>query len=143
MEWDEELGVNRFLIVQERIFTDALSELRAGKKKGHWMWFVFPQVVGLGSSFVSMRYSIQTIEEAEEYMFHPILGFRLIACAKLVCGHDEKTAEEIFGIVDAKKLCSSMTLFANLENSDPVFRQLLDLFFEEDCEYTKNFLFGD
>ena len=143
MEWDKDFALRRFLIAQEHIFTDVLAELRAGKKQSHWMWFVFPQVEGLGKTMISMKYSIESIEEAEEYMLHPVLGFRLITCAELVCAHNDKTAEDIFGLVDAKKLCSSMTLFANLEGSNPVFQLLLDWFFAKDCEYTKNFLFGD
>lgn len=90
----------------------ALAELRAGRKTSHWMWFVFPQLAGLGQSEMSRTYAIASLEEARAYLGHPVLGPRLVECSRALLGHEGKTAREILGEIDAVKLRSSMTLFA-------------------------------
>jgi uncharacterized protein (DUF1810 family) len=122
----------RFLAAQDRDATyhQAYDELRAGRKTGHWMWFVFPQLEGLGRSAMSRRFAISTLAEAAAYLGHPVLGPRLIECTQIVGTVPASSAESIFGGVDARKLHSSMTLFARADPTQPVFRQVLDRFFE-------------
>jgi uncharacterized protein (DUF1810 family) len=99
----------------------AVAELRAGRKVSHWMWFVFPQVAGLGFSAMSQRYAISGLTEARAYLNHPVLGPRLTECARIVAGTEDRTAGDIFGPVDAMKLRSSMTLFAAAAPEERVF----------------------
>ncbi|OYX41453.1 MAG: hypothetical protein B7Z02_15495 [Rhodobacterales bacterium 32-67-9] len=101
----------RFRDAQAPLFDGALRELRAGRKTGHWMWFIFPQLRGLGRSATALRYGIADLDEARAYLADPLLGPRLAACAEALLGHGEATAEEILGPVDALKLRSSATLF--------------------------------
>ena len=110
-------------------YAQALDELRAGRKVGHWMWFVFPQIAGLGSSPTSRRYAIDSLAEASDYLHHPVLGPRLVECARAVLSHPGATAHQIMGSPDDVKLRSSMTLFASADESEPVFQQVLDTFF--------------
>lgn len=119
----------RFVQAQDGPYADALDELRAGRKASHWMWFVFPQVAGLGSSPTSQRYAIASLDEARAYLLHPVLGPRLVECARAVLSHPELTPREIMGSPDDAKLRSSMTLFARVADSEPVFQQVLDTFF--------------
>ena len=123
--------LERFAIAQDagETYAAAVAELRAGRKIGHWMWFVFPQIAGLGRSPMSRRYAISSLEEARRYLAHPILGERLRECARILTGLDETTAEEIFGSLDAMKLRSSMTLFARAAPESPNFRAVLDRYF--------------
>jgi uncharacterized protein (DUF1810 family) len=123
--------LERFAIAQDagETYVRAVAELRAGRKIGHWMWFVFPQVAGLGVSSMSRRYAISSLEEARRYLAHPILGERLRECARILTELDGKTAQEIFGPVDAMKLRSSMTLFARAAPESPLFRAVLDRYF--------------
>ncbi|TRW46108.1 DUF1810 domain-containing protein [Georgenia yuyongxinii] len=107
----------------------ALAEVRRGRKTGHWMWFVFPQIAGLGRSEMSRRYAIASLAEAEAYVRHPVLGPRLRTIARAVADSDAPDAESIFGGIDATKLRSSMTLFARAAPDEPVFRQVLDRYF--------------
>jgi uncharacterized protein (DUF1810 family) len=106
--------LQRFVDAQNRggTYEQALAELRAGRKTSHWIWFVFPQIAGLGQSAMSQRYAIESLEEARAYLEHPVLGPRLIECAQALLDHDGPTAREILGEIDAVKLRSSMTLFA-------------------------------
>jgi uncharacterized protein (DUF1810 family) len=106
--------LQRFATAQDQggTYERALAELRAGRKASHWMWFVFPQIAGLGQSEMSRRYAIGSLEEARAYLEHPVLGPRLVECAKALLGHESRSAEEIMGGIDAVKLRSSMTLFA-------------------------------
>src|SRR5689334_13159806 len=104
--------LERFVEAQDRVFDQALGELRAGRKRSHWMWFVFPQVAGLGMSATSRTYAIASLEEARAYLDHPVLGPRLVECAEAVLAHPERTALEVMGSPDDVKLRSSMTLFA-------------------------------
>ena len=125
---DGRLG--RFLEAQEPCYADVLGELRRGRKTTHWMWFIFPQVVGLGSSAMSQRFAIGSLDEARAYLAHPVLGARLRECADLLLGTGERSAEEIFGRIDAMKLRSSMTLFAVAAPGERVFRDVLDRYFD-------------
>ncbi len=122
----------RFLEAQDErtTYARALSELRAGHKSSHWMWFVFPQISGLGHSSMSRRYAIASLREAENYLRHPILGPRLIECARVLLELKDVTAEQILGAIDAIKLHSCMTLFAQADPSNALFTQTLERYFE-------------
>ena len=124
--------LERFVHAQEAggTYAAALAELRAGRKIGHWMWFVFPQIAGLGLSETSRRYAISSLDEARAYLAHPVLGERLEESARALLELDGKTATEIFGPVDAMKLRSSMTLFALAAPERPLFREVLDRYFD-------------
>ena len=124
-------GLERFVSAQNRAntFATALDELRAGRKRSHWMWFVFPQIAGLGQSSMSQTYAISSLDEARAYLAHPILGPRLTESARIVAELDGLTAQEIFGGIDAIKLRSSMTLFAYADSANPIFGQVLGAYF--------------
>ena len=107
-----------------------LLELRNGQKRGHWMWFVFPQVAGLGRSEVAQHYAIASLAEARAYAAHPVLGARLRACAAALLAVEGRSAREILGEIDALKLRSSMTLFHRADPDEPVFRAVLERFFD-------------
>ena len=124
--------LERFVEAQDGVYPRALSELHAGRKASHWMWFVFPQVAGLGSSPTSQRYAIGSLEEARAYLEHPVLGARLIECARALLTHPDRGAREIMGSPDDAKLRSSMTLFALAADAEPLFQQVLDTFFAGD-----------
>jgi uncharacterized protein (DUF1810 family) len=139
MERRDGYDLERFVRAQEGVHEQACAELRAGRKRTHWMWFIFPQIKGLGSSEMAMRYAIASIEEAKAYLEHPVLGSRLRECTQTVLDVKGKTAEEIFGYPDNLKFHSSMTLFAQaaeISEEDLVFSQALDKYFEgkEDAE---------
>ena len=120
--------MERFVKAQEGIYATALAELQAGEKETHWMWFIFPQMRGLGTSVMAYVYGITGAEEARAYLAHPILGPRLIACCEALLTHMDLTAEDILGDVDAMKLRSSMTLFAQVSESDSIFHRVLARF---------------
>lgn len=128
---DDPYDLERFVVAQDTggSYTAAVAELRAGRKTGHWMWFVFPQVAGLGASSMSLRYAISSLEEARGYLAHPILGKRLVECACVLAELEGRTAQDVFGTVDALKLRSSMTLFARAAPDDPLFLEVLDRYF--------------
>ena len=121
--------LKRFLKAQEQTYEAALGEIRNGKKEGHWMWFIFPQISGLGFSDTSKFYAIQGQQEAAAYLNHEILGKRLVTISTELLKLPVHNPDAIFGSVDSMKLRSSMTLFAQLEHSHPVFQQVLDKFF--------------
>ncbi len=121
--------LERFVAAQDRVYGDVRAELRRGRKTSHWMWFVFPQIAGLGSSPTSRRYSIASLDEARAYLADPTLGERLRECAGLVLDVPEPDAVAIFGPIDARKLHSSMTLFHRADPADPLFRAVLERFF--------------
>ena len=121
--------LKRFLEVQENDFEIALAEIRKGRKQSHWMWYIFPQIAGLGFSPTSKFYAIKDRGEAENYLAHPLLGKRLIEISNALLEVEGKTANQIFGSPDDVKLKSSMTLFGALENTNPVFRKVLDKYF--------------
>ena len=126
------IDLQRFLDAQDDTYTDALAELTVGEKRTHWMWFIFPQVAGLGNSPMAVRYAINSREEAQAYLNHPVLGSRLRECATALLGVQSRTANEIMGFPDDLKLKSSMTLFAALPNTDLVFSQVLGRYYQ--CE---------
>jgi uncharacterized protein (DUF1810 family) len=119
----------RFTRAQTGVFDSAVSELRRGEKRGHWMWFVFPQIMGLGSSATAVRFAIKSRAEAEQYLEHPVLGARLRKCAELLLTIEDRTTSEIFGYPDDLKLKSSMTLFASVAETDSVFVRVLEKYF--------------
>jgi uncharacterized protein (DUF1810 family) len=119
----------RFVDAQAHSFEGARAELRAGAKRGHWMWFVFPQIEGLGHSETARRFAISGRGEAEAYLKHPLLGPRLRQCARLVNGVDGRSAREIFGSPDDLKFHSSMTLFGRVASDNAVFEQALQKYF--------------
>ena len=126
----DSFDLNRFLSAQKDIYDRALAELRAGEKHSHWMWYVFPQIEGLGSSPTTRHYSIKSLEEARRYLAHPVLGKRLIECAEAVMMHQGLSAEDIFGHPDDWKLQSSMTLFELVSESGSVFSRILDKYYQ-------------
>lgn len=119
----------RFVAAQRDVYPTALAELRAGRKQSHWMWFVFPQAEGLGSSWMAQRYAIASAAEAEAYLRHPVLGPRLVECAEALLSVEGRSAHEIFGSPDDVKLRSSATLFASVSPPGSVFERLLDRYF--------------
>jgi uncharacterized protein (DUF1810 family) len=121
--------LQRFLDAQAHTYDQALQELRAGEKRTHWMWFVFPQLAGLGRSGMAQRYAITGLPEARAYVGHPTLGRRLIESARALTDLDTDDPIAVFGPVDALKLRSSMTLFAQAAPEEPVFREVLDHYF--------------
>ncbi len=123
--------LQRFVDAQDDdgAYAAAMRELRSGRKRGHWMWFVFPQLAGLGQSAVSRRYAIASLGEAEAYLAHPVLGPRLLESARILTELDGPSAHDIFGGVDAMKLRSSMTLFARADPANPAFRSVLERYF--------------
>jgi uncharacterized protein (DUF1810 family) len=122
--------LERFVAAQDDgSYRDAVAELRAGRKTSHWMWFIFPQVAGLGRSAVAQHFAISSVDEAQAYLRHPVLGPRLRECAQILAGLDGKSADQMLGSVDAMKLRSSMTLFMTATPDEPVFREVLDKYF--------------
>lgn len=122
---EDRFDLRRFVEAQQGIHEQALMEIRAGRKRSHWMWFVFPQIAGLGISPTATYYAIRSRAEAQAYVAHPVLGPRLLACAQALLQLQGRSAEQIFGYPDVLKLKSSMTLFAALPDADPVFAAVL------------------
>jgi len=122
--------LRRFVLAQEGVYEAAVDELRAGRKTSHWMWFVFPQIAGLGRSAMAQTYAIASLAEAEAYLAHPVLGPRLLECTGILTQLAGRSAGEIFGPVDAQKLKSSMTLFAHAAPNVPQFRDVLKQYFD-------------
>jgi uncharacterized protein (DUF1810 family) len=131
MMTDDSYDLQRFVAAQDAgdTYDHATAELRSGRKTSHWMWFIFPQVAGLGYSPASRTYAITSLAEARAYLAHPVLGARLIECAEILTRVPGRTAEQIFGEVDALKLRSCVTLFRHAAPGEPVFRQVLDQYF--------------
>jgi uncharacterized protein (DUF1810 family) len=121
--------LDRFVTAQEPVYRRVLDELRRGAKRSHWMWFVFPQIAGLGLSSTSQYYAIVSLAQARTYLQHAVLGTRLRECASIVAQSDAASAEQIFGEVDAMKLRSSMTLFHLAAPDEPVFSAVLERYF--------------
>lgn len=120
--------LDRFLTAQERSYDAALSEIKNGRKRSHWMWYIFPQIAGLGMSSTAQYYSIADIEEAREYITHPVLGARLLEISRALLTLDGSDATAVMGYPDDLKLRSSMTLFAQV-SEDPVFNAVIDKFY--------------
>ena len=127
---DDPHDLDRFVQAQEDNYADALAEIARGRKSSHWMWYVFPQFVGLGVSPTSRRFAIKSAAEARAYLAHPALGPRLVACAEAALRVEGRSAFEIFGSPDDTKLRSSATLFAAVSPAGSVFHRLLDKFFQ-------------
>lgn len=123
-------NLHRFVSAQDMVYDTVLAELRSGQKRTHWMWFIFPQIEGLGYSPTSKHYAIRSSEEARHYLNHPVLGRRLIECAETVLGIEGRSVSDIFGSPDDLKLKSSMTLFATIAPPDSVFAQVLGKYFD-------------
>jgi uncharacterized protein (DUF1810 family) len=126
---DDPHGLERFVQAQAPVYAQALAELRAGRKRSHWMWFVFPQIAGLGSSPMAQRYAIASLEEASAYLEHPVLGARLRECANAMRAVDGRSAHDILGSPDDLKFHSSMTLFHHAATAEPVFGDCLQKYF--------------
>ena len=126
---DDPHDLNRFVLAQAGDYERAIAEIRAGRKRSHWMWYIFPQVDGLGFSSMSRRYAIKSLAEARAYLDHPVLGPRLVECTEAALGVEGRSAYEIFGSPDDMKLRSSATLFAAVAPPDSVFARLLDKFY--------------
>jgi uncharacterized protein (DUF1810 family) len=125
---DDPFGLHRFVAAQEPVIDNVRAELGRGRKTSHWMWFVFPQIAGLGASAMSQRYAISSLEEARAYLEHGVLGARLVECVALVLAVEGRTAHEIFGSPDDLKFHSSLTLFAQV-SADDIFRRALERYF--------------
>jgi uncharacterized protein (DUF1810 family) len=128
METDYDL--QRFVDAQRDVYATALAELRAGRKRTHWMWFIFPQIAGLGHSEMARRYAIRSGDEAAAYLAHPVLGPRLRESASAVAMHEDLSVDDIFGAPDNMKFHSSMTLFADVAPDEAIFQACLDRFFD-------------
>lgn len=128
MCYQNDYTLKRFLTAQERSYATALAEIKAGRKRSHWMWYIFPQIAGLGMSSTAQYYSIQDRLEAEEYMAHPVLGTRLLEISRALLALESCDASAVMGYPDDLKLRSCMTLFAQVSD-DPVFEAVLDKFY--------------
>jgi uncharacterized protein (DUF1810 family) len=125
------MDLERFVTAQDSggTYRRAVAELRRGRKTSHWMWFIFPQIAGLGRSATAQTYAISNLAEAQAYLAHPVLGPRLVECTEILASHRGLSAEQIFGGIDAIKLRSSMTLFARADPDQAIFRQVIDQYF--------------
>ena len=121
--------LDRFVTAQESSYPSVIAELRAGHKTGHWMWFVFPQLAGLGSSSTARAYAVSGLDEARAYLAHPVLGPRLVAAARAVADLSGDDPVAVLGSIDAVKLRSSMTLFEAADPDEPVYGEVLDKYF--------------
>ncbi len=126
---EDPYDLSRFTSAQKDIYDQVLAELRSGRKRTHWMWYIFPQIDGLGFSATTKHYAIKSREEARQYLQHPLLGSRLRECAEAVLAVDGRSVTEIFGTPDDRKLKSSMTLFASVAAPGSVFVRVLDKYF--------------
>lgn len=126
---NDRFKLSRFVEAQEGVYPGVLDELRRGYKAGHWIWYIFPQIAGLGLSHMSRRFSISSMDEARAYAEHPLLGQRLIECIELVIAVEGKSAEQILGQLDAQKFCSCLTLFAAADGDNEIYQRALDKYF--------------
>ena len=134
-------SLNRFIDAQNYMYETALTEIKNGMKMSHWIWFIFPQLRGLGRSDMAYKYGINGIEEAKEYLAHPVLSARLTEISEALLVHKNKDIEYIVGGIDAMKLRSSMTLFALVSEENSVFHQVLDCFYDGEMDdYTKKLI---
>lgn len=134
--YDDRFDLSRFISAQERNYESAIAELRSGQKRTHWMWYVFPQIDGLAKSNTAKYYAIKSIEEARQYLNHPILGTRLLECVEAVLAIRGRSVSQIFGYPDDLKLKSSMTLFAYLENQPSLFVRIINKYFDGERDIT-------
>lgn len=122
--------LNRFIIAQDKNYNNAFAELNNGQKRSHWMWYVFPQIDGLGHSTTAKRYAIKSIKEARKYLDHPVLGTRLLECTEAVLATEGRSISQIFGYPDDLKLKSSVTLFSYVAEPSSVFVSILEKYFQ-------------
>lgn len=132
MARNDSYDLDRFVEAQKGNYDQAIAELRAGSKQSHWMWYVFPQLAGLGQSSMSIRYAIRSGGEARAYLDHPVLRRRLIECAETVLAIENRSAHDIFGSPDDSKLRSSATLFAHVSPQHSVFERILEKYFNNE-----------
>jgi uncharacterized protein (DUF1810 family) len=125
----DQYHLQRFVDAQQPVYATVCAELRAGRKRSHWMWFIFPQIAGLGHSAMAQRFALSSLEEARAYLAHPLLGARLRDCSGFVAALEGRSVEDIFGYPDDLKFHSSMTLFAQADGADPVFDTCLRKYF--------------
>lgn len=135
-------GLNRYIEAQNPLYAEVLSELRAGRKRSHWMWFIFPQLIGLGHSPTSVYFAIRSLDEARRYLHHPILGPRLLECTQAVISVEGSPITEIFGFPDDLKFRSCMTLFSRVSDPGSVFEKALDRYFEGKVDLRTQELLG-
>ncbi|MBK1645880.1 calpastatin [Thiocapsa imhoffii] len=133
MNTDDPYDLNRFIQAQEHVYAHALAEIRSGRKRSHWIWFIFPQFDGLGFSAMARQYAIRSLNEAWAYLEHPLLGPRLIECAEAVLAVQGRSAREILGSPDDLKLRSCATLFAEVSPAGSVFHRVLEVYFGGEC----------
>lgn len=126
----EPCDLTRYIQAQEDVYSNVISELKSGRKTTHWMWFIFPQFDGLGRSPTAKFYAIKSLEEAQQYLQHPVLGARLLECSRILLAIKNLSIPDIFGFPDDLKLRSSMTLFAHVAEPGSVFEKVLDKYFE-------------
>jgi uncharacterized protein (DUF1810 family) len=122
-------ALGRYVEAQAPVYDQVRRELKAGRKESHWMWFIFPQITGLGQSAMSIRFAIASLDEAKAYLAHPVLGRRLRECARLALDLEGRSARDIFGSIDEMKFRSSMTLFARAAPDEDVFQRCIDKYF--------------
>jgi uncharacterized protein (DUF1810 family) len=127
---EDRYRLDRFIRAQEWTYEEALIELRAGKKRSHWMWFILPQLEGLGRSATAQHYAIKSLDEARAYLAHPLLGERLRECVTILLGLEGRSAEDIFGYPDVLKLHSSLTLFDQVSDGDDIFVRALNKYYD-------------
>lgn len=127
---EDPFQLSRFVTAQERVYSVALAEITSGRKTSHWMWFIFPQFQGLGSSEMSRRFAIGSLDEARAYLAHPLLGPRLLECTEAVLQIARRSASQIFGSPDDMKLRSSATLFAHVSPGGSVFQRVIARYFD-------------
>jgi uncharacterized protein (DUF1810 family) len=140
---DDPFDLNRFVEAQARDYPQALAEIRAGHKRSHWMWYVFPQFAGLGFSATSQHFAIKSTAEAEAYLRHPVLGRRLVECCEALLAVEGRTAHDVFGSPDDMKLRSCATLFARVSPPGSVFDRVLDRYFAGEPDAKTLRLLGD
>jgi uncharacterized protein (DUF1810 family) len=126
---DDIYNLQRFVTAQNPVYDQVIAELRAGQKQSHWMWFIFPQIAGLGYSDLAKKFAISSLDEADAYLRHPVLGTRLRECSRLVADIENRAVEQIFGYPDHMKFHSSMTLFAQATEGNGIFRECLNKYF--------------
>jgi uncharacterized protein (DUF1810 family) len=127
---DDPYNLRRFVDAQQAVYETVCGELRQGRKESHWMWFIFPQIKGLGHSEMARKFAISSRDEAKAYLAHPVLGPRLRECSRIVADLEGKSVEDIFGYPDDMKFRSSMTLFAQTAKDNEIFRRCLEKYFQ-------------
>lgn len=129
-----DFDLNRFVVAQENVYQTVISELNTGNKQSHWMWFIFPQIDGLGTSTTARFYSIKNIDEASAYLNHPIVGKRLLECSAILLTINDKSADDILGFPDYVKLQSCMTLFSITFPQEKIFKEVLGKYYKDQMD---------